>query len=175
MPKQDAIALLKTDHSTIKKLFTQEEKLAKHDGHQKYDGQEKREIFSQIKAALEVHATIEEEIFYPAVKEARSEHVKDEVREGYEEHTQIKSLLAQISSITPADETYDMKIKVLKEDVEHHVKDEEGEMFPDARKFLGEKRLAGAGHATRGAQEGARKQSASKGRSDSQPAARAVK
>ena len=145
MPKQDAIALLKTDHGAVKKLFAQEEKLAKHDGHQKYDGQEKREIFSQIKAALEVHATIEEEIFYPAVKEARSENVKDEVREGYEEHTQIKSLLAQISSITPADETYDMKIKVLKEDVEHHVKDEEGEMFPDAKKFLGEKRLAELG------------------------------
>jgi iron-sulfur cluster repair protein YtfE (RIC family) len=92
-----------------------------------------------------VHATIEEEIFYPAVKKARSEHLKDEVREGYEEHKQIKSLLAQISSITPADETYDMKIKVLKEDVEHHVKDEEGEMFPDAQKFLGESRLVELG------------------------------
>jgi iron-sulfur cluster repair protein YtfE (RIC family) len=91
------------------------------------------------------HATIEEEIFYPAVKKARSEHVKDEVREGYEEHRQIKSLLAQISNITPADETYDMKLKVLKEDVEHHVKDEEGEMFPDAKKFLDESRLVELG------------------------------
>ena len=88
-----------------------------------------------------MHATIEEEIFYPAVKKARSENVKDEVREAYEEHKQIKSLLAQISSITSADETYDMKIKVLKEDVEHHIKEEEGEMFPDAKKFLGEHRL----------------------------------
>jgi hypothetical protein len=66
--------------------------------------------------------------------------VKDEVSEGYEEHKQIKVLLAAIAGITPA-ETWDMKVKVLKEDVEHHVKDEEGEMFPDARKFLGEKRL----------------------------------
>jgi len=56
-----------------------------------------------------VHATIEEEIFYPAVKKARSENVKDEVREAYEEHKQIESLLAQISSIRSADETYDMK------------------------------------------------------------------
>jgi hemerythrin superfamily protein len=135
MAKQDAIALLKADHAMVKKLFEQEEKLTKR------DDQKKQEIFDQIKAALEVHATIEEEIFYPAVKKARSEHVKDEVREGYEEHKQIKSLLAQISSITPADETYNMKIKVLKEDVEHHVKDEEGEMFPDAKKFLGESRL----------------------------------
>jgi hemerythrin superfamily protein len=135
MPKQDAIALLKKDHATVKSLFEQEGKLAKQAAAAKV------RVFNEIKAALTVHATIEEEIFYPAVKKARSEHVKDEVREGYEEHKQIKSLLAQISSITPADETYDMKIKVLKEDVEHHVKDEETEMFPDAKKFLGETRL----------------------------------
>ena len=78
------------------------------------------------------------EIFYPAVKKARSENVKEECARP---NKQIKSLLAQISSITSADETYDMKIKVLKEDVEHHVKEEESEMFPDAKKFLGEKRL----------------------------------
>jgi hemerythrin superfamily protein len=139
MPRQDAIALLKTDHAAVKALFEKEGKL------KKQDGEKKASLFNQIKDALEVHATIEEEIFYPAVKKARSEHVKDEVREGYEEHKQIKSLLAQISTITPADETYDMKIKVLKEDVEHHVKDEEGEMFPDARKFLGESRLVELG------------------------------
>ena len=58
------------------------------------------------------------------------------MREGYEEHKQIKALLATIASITPADETWDMKVKVLKEDVEHHVTDEEDEMSPDARRFL---------------------------------------
>lgn len=141
MSKEDAITLLKKDHATVKKMFAQEEKLTKHDHEQKI------KVFRQIKAALEVHATIEEEIFYPAVKKARSEHVKDEVREGYEEHKQIKSLLAQISAITPADESWDMKIKVLMEDVEHHVKDEEGEMFPDAKKFLGESRLMELGAA----------------------------
>ena len=134
MRKQDAITLLKADHAAVKKLFAQEEKATNHD-------EKKQKIFDQIKDALTVHATIEEEIFYPAVKKARSEHVKDEVREGYEEHKQIKALLAQIADTTPADETWDMKVKVLKEDVEHHVKDEETEMFPDARKFLGEKRL----------------------------------
>jgi hemerythrin superfamily protein len=134
MRKQDAITLLKADHAAVKKLFAQEEKATNHDD-------KKQSIFHQIKDALTVHATIEEEIFYPAVKKARSEHVKDEVREGYEEHKQIKALLAQIADITPADETWDMKVKVLKEDVEHHVKDEETEMFPDARKFLGEQRL----------------------------------
>jgi hemerythrin superfamily protein len=137
--EQDAIGLLKADHAAVKTLFAQEEKLSKRDGEKKVD------VFNEINAALEVHATIEEEIFYPAVKKARSEHVKDEVREGYEEHKQIKSLLGEIAGITPADESYDMKIKVLKEDVEHHVKDEEGEMFPDAKKFLGESRLVELG------------------------------
>jgi iron-sulfur cluster repair protein YtfE (RIC family) len=139
MPKQDAIALLKTGHATVKKMFQKEAKLTKK------DSEKKAGLFNQLKAALEVHAAVEEEIFYPAVKKARSEHVKEEVREAYEEHKQIKSLLAQVSSITPEDETYDMKIKVLKEDVEHHVKEEEGEMFPDAKRFLGESRLVELG------------------------------
>jgi hemerythrin superfamily protein len=169
MPKQDAIALLKTDHATVKKMFEKEGKLTKK------DSEKKASLFNQIKAALEVHAAIEEEIFYPAVKKARSEHVKDEVREAYEEHKQIKSLLAQVSSITPADETYDMKIKVLKEDVEHHVKEEEGEMFPDAKGFLGESRLVELG-----AQLEARKQElennlASKPASGNQPRAHIAK
>ena len=135
MQKQDAIAVLKTDHLAVKRLFESESKLTKG------DGKKKEAIFNQIKAALEVHATIEEEIFYPAVKSARSEHAKDEARAGYEEHKQIRSLLARIAVIRSADESYDMTIKVLREDVEHHVKEEETEMFPDAKEFLGEKRL----------------------------------
>src|ERR1700691_958967 len=135
MPKQDAIALLKADHAAVKKLFAQEQKATKQ------DDEKKQIVFDQIKDALTVHATIEEEIFYPAVKKARQEHVKDEVREGYEEHRQIKILIAEIANITPDDETWDMKVKVLKEDVEHHVKDEETKKLPAARKFLGEKRL----------------------------------
>lgn len=135
MPKQNAIALLKADHAAVKKLFAQEERATKQ------SDDKKQSIFDQINDALTVHATIEEEIFYPAVKKAREEHLKDEVREAYEEHQQIKNLLAKIANISPDDESWDMKIKVLKEDVEHHVKEEESEMFPDARKFLGEKRL----------------------------------
>jgi hypothetical protein len=137
--KVDAIGLLKADHAAVKKLFAQEEKLEQREREKKVD------LFKEINTALEVHATLEEEIFYPAVKRARSEHVKDEVREAYEEHQQIKRLLEQISSITPDDESYDMKIKVLKEDVEHHVEDEESEMSPDARKFLGERRVVELG------------------------------
>src|SRR5580704_15940674 len=165
MPKRDAVALLKTDHAAVKVLFEKEGQL------KKQDGEKKAGLFAQIKAALEVHATIEEEIFYPAVKKARSEHLKDEVREGYEEHKQIKSLLAQISSITPADETYDMKIKVLMEDVEHHVKDEEGEMFPDAKKFLGEARLMELGAELEARKQQLEKHPASKPASGSQSSA----
>jgi hemerythrin superfamily protein len=119
---------LKNDHQEVKKLLRKIEA-----------GEDQELIFEQIKAALDVHATIEEEIFYPAVKKARSTEVKDEVREAYEEHKQIKTLLAAIAETSPDDESYSAKIMVLKEDIEHHVKEEEGEMFPDARQYLRDK------------------------------------
>ena len=169
MPKQDAIALLKTDHATVKKMFEKEGRLTKK------DSEKKAGLFNQIKAALEVHAAIEEEIFYPAVKKARSEHVKDEVREAYEEHKQIKSLLAQIAAITSADETYDMKIKVLMEDVLHHVKEEETEMFPDAKKFLREKRLMELGAELEARKQQLEKNPASKPAYESQSAVHSAK
>jgi iron-sulfur cluster repair protein YtfE (RIC family) len=168
MPNQNAITLLKKDHATVKQLFVREEELTK-------QAASKVSVFNEIKAALQIHASIEEEIFYPAVKKARSEHVKDEVREGYEEHKQIKSLLAQISSITPADETYDMKIKVLREDVEHHVKDEESEMFPDARKFLGDSRLTELGAELEARKQQLENHPASKSTSGNQSSAHTAK
>ena len=169
MPKHDAIVLLKTDHAAVKELFESEKKLTK------ADGKKKEAIFTQIKAALTVHATIEEEIFYPAVKAARAKNVKDEVREAYEEHKQIKSLLAQISGITSADETYDMKIKVLREDVEHHVREEENEMFPDAKKFLRAKRLIELGAELEARKQQLEKNPAPKPSSSNQPAAHSAK
>jgi len=89
---KDALSLLKGDHDDVKKLFKEIEA----------EGDQEA-IFNQIKEALEVHATIEEEIFYPAVKKARSEEVKDEVREAYEEHKQVKALLAAIAEISPSE------------------------------------------------------------------------
>jgi hemerythrin superfamily protein len=167
MAKQDTIAVLKADHAAVKKMFAREEKAAKHDGHGRHEGQEKQDIFNQIRGALTVHATIEEEIFYPALKKARSENVKDEVHEAYEEHKQIKSLLGEIARTTSGDETYDMKIKVLKENVEHHVKEEEGEMFPEAKEFLGEKRLVELGGQLEARKAALANNSASKRRSHS--------
>jgi hemerythrin superfamily protein len=127
----DAIELLKEDHETVKKLFKQFKTASNAE-----DDEKKAGIVEEITEALEAHAAVEEEIFYPAVKKARSENTKDIVREAYEEHTQIKALLAALSEIEPDDESYDAKMKVLQEDVEHHVEEEEGEMFPDARKFI---------------------------------------
>jgi hemerythrin superfamily protein len=169
MQKLDAVTLLKTDHAAVKKLFETEKKLTK------ADGKKKAAIFNQIKAALTVHATIEEEIFYPAVKAATAKNVKDEVREAYEEHKQIKSQLAQIADITFADETYDMKIKVLMEDVLHHVKEEETEMFPDAKKFLGEKRLIDIGAQLEARKQQLEKNPASKPAHDTRSAAHSAK
>jgi hemerythrin superfamily protein len=105
------------------------------------DDGKKSAIVEEIAAALKVHASVEEEIFYPAVKKARAKEPRDEVREAYEEHKQIKALLTALSKTTPDDETFDSKVKVLQEDVEHHVREEEGQMFPDAKKFLGNERL----------------------------------
>jgi hemerythrin superfamily protein len=133
--KNDALALLKQDHEKVAQLFKQAEK----------DEDIQEEIFSEIKSALTVHATIEEEIFYPAVKKAKSEQTKDEVLEALAEHKQIKALLAELSNMSGDDDSFGPKLKVLKEDVEHHVEEEQDDMFPDAKKYLGEKRLAELG------------------------------
>jgi hemerythrin superfamily protein len=134
--KSNAIAILKDDHEKVTKLFKQFKSADNANNDTK-----KSAIVEEIAAALNVHASVEEEIFYPAVKKARAEETKDEVREAYEEHKQIKALLAALSKTNPDDETFDSKVKVLQEDVEHHVKEEEGQMFPDAKKFLGNEKL----------------------------------
>src|SRR5271154_4796022 len=93
----NATALLEADHEAVTKLFKQFKAASDKNDHNKQEM-----IVDEIISALTVHATIEEEIFYPAVKKARAEHVKDQVREACEEHKQIKTLLTQIASITPA-------------------------------------------------------------------------
>jgi hypothetical protein len=109
---QDAIALLKADHRKVEDLF---EKYEKSRG-------KKAEIARQICLELTVHATIEEEIFYPACKEAVED---DKLDEAYVEHDGAKVLIAEISNGSPEDEFYDAKVKVLSEEIKHHVKEEE--------------------------------------------------
>ena len=126
--KTDATILLMRDHSDVKKLFKQYEKLTKADA----DGSERQELAEQICTMLTVHATIEEEIFYPAAREAEVED--DLLDEAEVEHASAKDLIAQIQGMGPDDELYDAKVTVLGEYIDHHVEEEEGEMFPKCRK-----------------------------------------
>jgi hemerythrin superfamily protein len=124
----DATLLLVRDHAEVKKLFKQYEKFADADA----DGDERRALAEQICAMLTVHATIEEEIFYPAAREAGIE--SDLLDEAEVEHASAKDLIAQIQGMEPDDDLYDAKVTVLGEYIDHHVQEEEGEMFPKCRK-----------------------------------------
>ena len=123
---QDAIALLKADHRAVEELF---EKFEKASG----DGR-KQKLAEEICLELSVHAQIEEEIFYPACAGKVDE---DLLKESYVEHDGAKVLIAEIIKGGPSDEFYDAKVKVLQEEIEHHVEEEEKRMeglFAQARK-----------------------------------------
>jgi hemerythrin superfamily protein len=126
--RTDATALLQRDHAEVKKLFKQYEKLADAEA----DGAERGELAAQICAMLTVHATIEEEIFYPAARAAEVD--ADLLDEANVEHASAKDLISQIESMSPDDDLYDAKVSVLGEYIDHHVQEEEGEMFPKCRK-----------------------------------------
>jgi len=123
----DAIELLTDDHQKVKSLFEQYENLSDR------SLASKRKIALQICLELTKHATAEEEIFYPAVRAAISDS-EDLVDEATVEHASAKDLIAQIIAMAPGEDLYDAKVKVLSEQIEHHVEEEEGEMFPAARK-----------------------------------------
>ena len=131
----EAIRLLEADHKVVKDLF------------EKYDAagadafRTKQALFETIKSELLVHMDVEETIFYPTVKATPSEELKDDVREADEEHHVAKLLMTELSAMKPEDEQYDAKVTVLKENIEHHVKEEEGEMFPLVKKRLDKARL----------------------------------
>ena len=125
----DAIKLLMTDHKQVKALFKQYDELVDSEA----GADEKEALAAQICQMLTVHATVEEELFYPAAREVLGE---DEclVDEADIEHASAKELIAQIEDSTPDDDHYDAKVKVLGEYIDHHVKEEEGEMFPKVKK-----------------------------------------
>jgi hemerythrin superfamily protein len=121
---QDAIALLKEDHRTVEKLFKDFES-AKGDGR-------KEKLARQICMELTVHTKIEEEIFYPACEGKIEE---DMLKEAYVEHDAAKLLIAEIEAGNgQSDDFFDAKVQVLSEQVEHHVEEEEKELFPEVRK-----------------------------------------
>jgi hemerythrin superfamily protein len=124
----NAFTLLKADHKKVAGIFEKLEPTTER-------GVKRREdLFAQLKNELDVHARVEEEIFYPALKEADKTH--DIVLEAYEEHSVVKTLLAELDELAKDDETWGPKLKVLQENVEHHVEEEEGEMFPKAKQVL---------------------------------------
>ena len=123
----NAINLLTEDHAKVRKMFKQFEKMK-----EKMDDTEKSELVQQICMELTLHTQVEEEIFYPAAREAIEE--QDLLDEAEVEHASAKELISQLQSMQPSDELYDAKVTVLGEYVEHHAKEEEKEMFPKVRK-----------------------------------------
>lgn len=131
----DATRLLEKEHAVVRKLSKQYEKA----GDRAFST--KASIVASMTAELDAHMAIEEEIFYPAMKAARSKDARESVREGVEEHTIIKRLLGELDEMKPEDEQYDAKVKVLSDTVEHHAAEEEKEMFVEARKLFAKERL----------------------------------
>jgi hemerythrin superfamily protein len=124
----DAVELLTQQHREVKEMFDRFENMTDR------AKVSKKKLADEICNALIMHTTIEEEIFYPATREA-SEDTEDMVDEAVVEHASAKDLIAQIMEMDPGDDLYDAKVKVLGELVEHHVKEEEEEMFPKTKEL----------------------------------------
>src|SRR6185369_15178594 len=130
----DAFQLLKADHQKVAQLFDQLESAS---------GKAKLQVFEQIKTELELHTHIEEKIFYPAVEKPKETH--DLTLEAYEEHDVVKKLLAELSRARTANDQWEAQAKVLRENVEHHVEEEENELFPKADDVLSEDEIENLG------------------------------
>ena len=130
----DAIDLLKQDHRKVEKLFSEIEKSK--------DGRDR--LFTELATELTVHAEIEEQLFYPAVQNAKQTH--DLVLESFEEHKQVKMVLADLEKTDKSTDTWLAGLKVLMEDVKHHVEEEETELFPRVKeKILSREELENLG------------------------------
>jgi Hemerythrin HHE cation binding domain len=129
----DALRLLKDDHDKMRKLLTELESTTER------GVRTREELFSRIKGELTIHEVIEEEIFYPALKEHPK--AKDIVLEGYEEHHVVDTVMAELEGLPVDDERWGAKAKVMQENVEHHMEEEEGEMFQKARQVFDREEL----------------------------------
>ena len=133
----NAFTLLKEDHKKVAGI------LEKIDATTERGVKTREELFTQLKNELDIHAEIEETIFYPALE--KHEETREITLEGIEEHRIVKELLAELDAMAKDDEIWTAKMTVLKENVEHHVEEEEGEMFPKARKALTEEEIESLG------------------------------
>lgn len=132
----NALDLLKKQHEEVSKLFKKYDKLGED------AAEEKQELFEQIADRLAAHTTIEEKFFYPSIK---SEGTEDIVRESLEEHLAAKRLIADLIDLEPDDEAFDAKMAVLREQIEHHVEEEEDDMFKKVRKECSKEQLEDLG------------------------------
>src|SRR5947207_8448706 len=129
----DAITLLKNDHRKVEKIFSDIEN----------GNCNRKQLFTELATELTVPAEIEEQLFYPAVKDA--EPTRDLVLESYEEHKQMKMVLSDLGSADKKTEEWKAGLKVLMEDVQHHVGEEEKELFPKVSKLLSKQQLEDLG------------------------------
>jgi hemerythrin superfamily protein len=136
---QDAVELIKSDHRKVEQLFREFEEA----GDRAY--KTKQELVGQIVEELEVHAAIEEEIYYPAVEAKARKDGKELIAEAVEEHHVVKVLLGELGSMSSEDEAFDAKVTVLMENVRHHVEEEESELLPQSEKILGTDELTRLG------------------------------
>lgn len=130
----DAFNLLIADHRKVAELFEQLESAS---------GQAKRRVFEQIKMELELHTHIEEKIFYPALEKPEETH--DLTLEAYEEHAVVKKLLSELSRSRSTNDVWEAQAKVLRENVEHHVEEEENELFQQANAALSDEEIENLG------------------------------
>ena len=133
----DAIAMLKADHDKVKGLLEDLESTTER------GVKTREELFATIKGELTVHEVIEEEIFYPALK--RHPKAQDIVLEAYEEHHVVDLLMGELEALDVTDETWGAKALVMKENIEHHIEEEEGEMFRQARRAFDREELVELG------------------------------
>ena len=132
----NAIDLLESQHRDVEDLFSELESAT--------DDETKADLFEELADKLAVHAAIEEHHFYPAVKDQRTEDI---LLESLQEHLAVKRILADLLETGAEEETFDAQVKVLKETVEHHVEEEETDLFPKVRKLLSKDQLEAIGQA----------------------------
>jgi hemerythrin superfamily protein len=136
----DAITLLRSDHDTAEKLFKRFERLGERAAKSKQD------VVGRMIEVLSVHAAIEEQVFYPAVRESVPE-LEDQILEGLEEHHVVKWTLAELDGLGPNAERFDAKVALLIENVRRHVEEEEERLFPRVREAVGREELQDMGSA----------------------------
>jgi hypothetical protein len=133
----NAVTLLKEDHAKVKKMLSELEETTER------ATKTRTEMLTKLKQELTIHESIEEEIFYPALKEHAE--TREIALEAYEEHNVVDTIMGEIEQTPVEDETWHAKFMVMKENLEHHIEEEEGEMFKQARDVLGKETLESLG------------------------------